>query len=37
MFCFGCKHVICDECDVSMGGFGHGHSPDEHLQAPDAY
>ena len=31
MFCFGCMTVICDECDVSMGGFGHGHSPDDHL------
>lgn len=35
MYCFGCKTVICDECDVSMGGFGHGHSPEEHLERPE--
>ena len=34
MFCYGCKTVICDECDVSMDGFGHGHSPDEHRVEP---
>jgi hypothetical protein len=34
-FCFGCKTVICDECDVSMGGFGHGHSPEDHKIPPE--
>lgn len=34
MFCYGCKTIICNECDVSMGGFGHGHPPEDHLIDP---
>ena len=34
MFCFGCKTVICDECDVSLGEYGHGHSPEDHRIEP---
>lgn len=35
MFCFGCKTVICDTCDVSMGTYGHGHSPEAHRVPPE--
>lgn len=35
MFCFGCKTVICGECDVSMGEYGHGHSPEDHRIEPE--
>lgn len=34
MFCFGCKVVICSECDVSAGEYGHGHSPEDHRREP---
>ena len=36
MFCHGCKTVICDKCDVSMGEYGHGHSPEDHRRDPEA-
>lgn len=35
MFCFGCQTVICDECDVSTGAYGHGHSPEDHRVPPE--
>lgn len=31
MFCFGCKTVICGDCDVSCGNYGTGHPPEAHL------
>ena len=35
MFCYGCQTVICDECDVSAGAYGHGHSPEDHRKEPE--
>jgi hypothetical protein len=34
-FCFGCKAVICNDCDVSLGEYGRGHSPEDHLHEPE--
>lgn len=37
-FCYGCKKVICNKCDVCMGNHGgHGHSPNEHRVAPEDF
>lgn len=35
MFCYGCEHVICNECDVSAGVYGPGHSPNDHRVEPE--
>jgi hypothetical protein len=37
MFCFGCKTVICSNCDVGGGAYGHGHSPEEHIKPGDHF
>ena len=34
MFCHGCKHVICGECDVIAGAYGRGHSVEDHRREP---
>lgn len=34
-FCHGCKSYVCDDCDVSCGEYGRGHSREDHLVAPE--
>lgn len=36
-YCYGCKTVVCDECDVSMGRYIGGHAPEVHLEEPESF
>lgn len=37
-FCFGCKTLVCEKCDISMGNTPMGsHDWTAHLESPDGF
>ena len=36
-YCYGCRHVICEECEGGNHPDGHGHSVEEHRLEPEHF